>query len=312
MRCTSIAVPSRARPAFTLVELLVVIGIIAVLIAILLPALNAARESARRTTCAANLKNWGMAAHNFAAQNKGVFPTAHRHTLGTVFPSMLNFDDTHRVYLPGTKDENYWKHYGLDFVDFVKFGVQRGDLPNPPPPGQTLTFEPAGISNSQVVCPSAVAEIELTTAGDSLWGTNVWGHYMYVGGINKQYFDRRPLVTTPGLWDAQINWGSRVPAIRVNDKNLPRRVLAADEVFRWTTAHRPRINHRSRTGDPDRPAWQNILFGDGHVEGLGREYFPQPLNTSNFSVGHFHPNYGYFYWGRSSKGAVSGVITEVP
>jgi hypothetical protein len=255
-----------------------------------------------------------MAAHNFAAQNKGVFPTAHRHTLGTVFPSMLNFDDTYRVYLPGTHDTNYWKHYGLDFVDWVKFGVQRGDLPNPPPLGGTLSFEPAGISNSQVVCPSAVAEIQLMTPGDSLWGTQVWGHYMYVGGISKEYFDKKPLVTTPGIWDAQINWGSRVPAIRVNDKSLSRRVLAADEVFRWTTADRPRINHRNRTGkgDPDRPAWQNILFGDGHVEGFGSSYFPEPLNTTNFSVGHYHPNYGYFYWGRSSRGAVSGVITEVP
>src|SRR4029079_10611205 len=70
----------RTRRAFTLVELLVVIGIIAVLIAILLPALSAVRENARRTTCAANLKNWGMAAHAFAVQHKGVFPTAHRHT----------------------------------------------------------------------------------------------------------------------------------------------------------------------------------------------------------------------------------------
>src|SRR6185436_11427717 len=174
------------------------------------------------TTCAANLRNWGMAAHAFAVQHKGVFPTAHRHTLGTVFPSMLNFDDSYRVYLPGTRDENYWKHYGLDFVDWVKYGVQRGDLPNPPPPGgATLYFDPEGMRNSQVVCPSAVAEVQLLTPSDSLWGSQVWGNYMYVGGISKAYFDKRPLVTAPGLWDAQINWGSRVPAIAVNDKNLP-------------------------------------------------------------------------------------------
>jgi prepilin-type N-terminal cleavage/methylation domain-containing protein/prepilin-type processing-associated H-X9-DG protein len=53
------------RRAFTLVELLVVIAIIGVLIGLLLPAVQAARESARRTSCANNLKQVGLAAHNF-------------------------------------------------------------------------------------------------------------------------------------------------------------------------------------------------------------------------------------------------------
>jgi prepilin-type N-terminal cleavage/methylation domain-containing protein/prepilin-type processing-associated H-X9-DG protein len=64
---------TRSRYGFTLIELLVVIAIIAVLIALLLPAVQAAREAARRAQCVNNMKQLGLAMHNYhSAQN--VFP----------------------------------------------------------------------------------------------------------------------------------------------------------------------------------------------------------------------------------------------
>lgn len=63
--------------AFTLVELLVVIGIIALLIGILLPALNKARESANAIKCAANLRAIGQGINNYLANNKQVYPAAY-------------------------------------------------------------------------------------------------------------------------------------------------------------------------------------------------------------------------------------------
>ena len=64
---------ARPRRGFTLIELLVVIAIIAILIALLLPAVQAAREAARRAQCLNNLKQMGLAAHNYISQHN-VYP----------------------------------------------------------------------------------------------------------------------------------------------------------------------------------------------------------------------------------------------
>ena len=85
---------------FTLVELLVVIAIIGILVALLLPAVQAAREAARRTQCTNNLKQIGLALHNYHAA-KNALP------IGSVLPANA----------PAGKNFGTWVYYILPYIE---------------------------------------------------------------------------------------------------------------------------------------------------------------------------------------------------
>ncbi len=89
---------SRVRTGFTLIELLVVIAIIAVLIALLLPAVQAAREAARRAQCVNNLKQIGLAMHNYESANSVLPPGMRGCCWGTWLVSVLPFVEQQAMF----------------------------------------------------------------------------------------------------------------------------------------------------------------------------------------------------------------------
>src|SRR5215472_7838101 len=98
-----------SRRGFTLIELLVVIAIIAVLISLLLPAVQSAREAARRAQCVNNLKQTGLAVHNYISTHDvfpwGCFrqhsvsdPTGYPFTSGGSFVPLLPFHEQLQLF----------------------------------------------------------------------------------------------------------------------------------------------------------------------------------------------------------------------
>ncbi len=163
---------------FTLVELLVVIGIIALLISILLPALNKARKQAQETQCMSNLKQMGLGIEIYCVTNKGTLPQ--KGPDGSDTTSNMFGPGNGTTGVVGVDDSSIWFNAipkaisGKSYYDLLKDDFNGVALPTPP-------------ANNLFLCP---------TAGPAFTqGTNdvVQGEYFLLNGL-----DSSGAVTFPG------------------------------------------------------------------------------------------------------------------
>ena len=176
--------PRRWYAAFTLIELLVVIAIIAVLIALLLPAVQQAREAARRTQCKNNLKQLGLAIHNYHDVH-GRFPLNRQYRLdmsdwtqhpkfGSVgwFVMCLPYIDQAAAYNSINWDDPGYNNFGVIGGTIVTNGQSNNLIANKVIPG--------------IMCPSnPQPNIVGGQSGQAdSWGDNISGGRIdYVGNI---------------------------------------------------------------------------------------------------------------------------------